>query len=112
MPFEKLPPADPKDIHIGCLNCSTAASVAPMDMIIAVGFGAAYVTKNGQIVYDGEGDRNANGVAKTVEEVEAMAAEEPDNDWRIVKDGPMHGETFQRHGPGQWVCVMSDRGFA
>ena len=48
--FEKLPPAE--HIHIGCLNCTTAARIAPMEMIIAVGFGSAYVTKDDELIYD------------------------------------------------------------
>jgi len=37
MAFEKLPALESKDLHVGCLNYSTAARVAPMDMFIAVG---------------------------------------------------------------------------
>ena len=112
MAFEKLPPLSGKDIHIGCLCCSTAADVAPLDMPICVGFGAAYVTRDGQIVYDGEASFRDGVEPKTVRYVEAFARLDPDRDWRIVKRGPLHGETFQRHGDDTWVCVESNEGFA
>ena len=46
MSFKKLPQINSKDLHVGCLNCSTAALEAPMDMVVAVGFGSATVTKD------------------------------------------------------------------
>lgn len=109
MTWEKLPALNAKDIHIGCLNCSTAAAIAPMEMLVAVGFGAAYATKDSEVVYM---ETTHDDDLKTVGDIEEMAKADPDHDWRIVKEGPMHGETFQRHGDGQWVCVESNRGFA
>lgn len=82
-----------------------------MGMIIAVGFGQAYATKNGKLFYDGEKDYDETETAKTVCEIEEIAKLDPDNDWRIVKDTPLHGETFQRQD-GKWVCIESNRGFA
>ena len=108
----KLPPIAPKDLHIGCLNCSTAAMEAPMEMSICVGFGVAIVTRDGETIYDGERAFKEDTEPWTTQEAENAAAADPDHDWRIVKDGPMHGETFQRHGPGKWVCVKSNSGFA
>ena len=107
MIFEKLPPAE--NIHIGCLNCSTAAKVAPMTMLIAVGFGSAMVTKDDEIVYDEQRIDNEN--YWTTRTAEDLALKDPDHDWRIIKVGPMHGETFQRQGVGNWVCVESNEGF-
>lgn len=94
--WEKLPPIKDEDIHIGCLNCSTATPEASMDMMIAVGFGTAMITKNGELFYDGEKDYHDNGEPKRLKEIEEIAAKDPDNDWRFIKHGPMHGETFQR----------------
>lgn len=108
--WKKLPAV--KNIHIGCLNCSTAAHIAPLSMIIAVGFGAAYVTKDGGQIYDGEQACRAGKKPKTVRSIELMARKDPDHDWRIVKFGPMHGETFQRQGMNKWVCIESNEGFA
>lgn len=110
--WKKEEPIDPKDLHIGCLNCSTAALEAPMELAIAVGFGAAYVTRGDELVYDGEQAMKEGKEPWTVADAEAIAVQDPDHDWRIVKYGPLHGEIFQRHGPGKWVCIESDPGFA
>lgn len=108
MGFELLPPAE--HIHIGCLNCSTAARVAPMEMLIAVGFGSAYVTKDDECVYDEQ--MVTDDKYWTVQDAENLAKLDPDKDWRITKMGPMHGETFQRQGENNWVCIESNEGFA
>lgn len=47
-----------------------------------------------------------------VAEAEKLAATDPDHDWRIVLFGPLHGEVYQRHGPGQWMLVEKNEGFA
>lgn len=112
MSFEKLPQIKPDELHIGCLNCSTAALIAPLEMQIAVGFGDAYVTRDGQLIYDGEADWSKTGNAKRVSDIEKLADADPDHDWRIVKFGPLHGETFQRHEKDKWVCIESNKGFA
>jgi len=83
-----------------------------MDMVIAVGFGAACVTRDGEQVYDGEADCEAGREPKTVADIESIAVADPDHDWRIKKYGPLHGETFQRHDADKWVCVESNCGFA
>lgn len=106
--FTKEPPA--KVIHQGCLNCSMAARVAPMNMVIAVGFGSATVTKGPELIYDEQQVEDEK--YWTVQDVENLAEKEPDLDWRITKFGPMHGETFQRQGAGNWVCIESNEGFA
>lgn len=110
MSFKKEPQIDSKDLCVGCLNCSTAALEAPMGMIIAVGFGSSYVMKDDECIYDEQLVKDGN--YWTVEDVEKLAEKEPDHDWRIKKHGPLHGETFQRHGPKKWVCIESNPGFA
>jgi hypothetical protein len=108
MTWEKLQPLADAQIHIGCLNCSTAARVAPLNMRIEVGFGAAFATKDGELVYEEQ-----QGVPSlTVADIERLAVDDPDHDWRIAKHGPMHGETYQRQGSGNWVCIESNDGFA
>ncbi len=106
--WKLLPPVAAKDIHIGCLCCSTACQVAHMDMVIAVGFGMANVTRDGVPVYE----EPREGPYWTVQDAENAALGDPDHDWQIMKEGALHGETFQRHGPGRWVCVESNEGFA
>jgi len=110
--WKKLPPLKSNKLHIGCTCCSTAALKAPMNMEIAVGFGSAVVTKAGKTVYDGERDLQNGKDPKTVKEIEVIAKKDPDHDWRIVKHGPLHGETFQRHGNDEWICIESNEGFA
>lgn len=111
MSFKIVPQIKENELHLGCLNCSTAASKAPMDMVISVGFGSAFATKDGEIIYD-ERDIKEGQEYLTVAELEKIAKEDPDHDWRIHKHGPMHGEVFQRHGENNWVCIESDQGFA
>lgn len=110
--MEKKPPIKREELHIGCLNCSTAALEAPMEMQIAVGFGSAVVTKDGEHYYDGEQAYHEGKTVKTVGDIEKEAAADPNHDWKIEKFGPMHGETFQRHGKEKWVCIESNQGFA
>jgi hypothetical protein len=110
MPFEKLPAITKEGLNLGCLNCTTAALIAPMDMVIAVGFGIAFVTKDNEFVYSEDSADDEN--YWTVQDAEDVAKLDPDHDWQIVKFGPLHGETFQRQGDGLWVCVESNKGFA
>jgi len=74
-------------------------------------YGEAYVTKDDKQIYDGEQDFQTGKWVKTVKEIEEVAAKDPNHDWRIVKYGPLHGETFQRQD-GKWICIESNGGFA
>lgn len=112
MSWKKLPPIEAKNIHHGCLCCSSACQVAHMDMLIAVGFGSANVTRDGECIYDEQQAEHANAPMWTVQDAENEAAKDHDHDWQIMKMGPLHGETFQRQGPARWVCVESNEGFA
>jgi len=85
-----------------------------MDRPLAVGFGDVTVTKNGKYLYSEMSYRRKNGDPSeypTAQYAEDMAAKEPDEDWRVVFDGPMHGESYQRQN-GKWVLIDSNRGFA
>lgn len=96
-----------------CACCPPIPAVASLDKIIAVGFGAAYVSKDGEQVLDGEAswqDQGSGGA--TFQTAEDMAKLDPDHDWRVTLWGPLHGESFQRQGEGQWVLVESNPGFA
>ena len=111
--WEKLPglPAAPNP----CTCCAPIAATLPLDAIVAVGFGSAVVTRDGDMVLDGE---RAMQYAETDEEIvtvgqaEALAAADPQHDWRIELFGPLHGETYQRQGPASWVLVERNKGFA
>lgn len=83
-----------------------------MDLGIAVGFGSADVTRDGELVLDGERIVNEGEGWPTFADAEALAVIDPDHDWRVTLFGPLHGEVYQRHGPEEWVLVESNRGFA
>ena len=110
--WAQIPPLEDNQLFIGCACCSTACRIAHADMEIAVGFGSAFLSKDSELIYS----ETQDGPIWTVADAEKLAAADPDHDWRIQKDGPLHGETFQRHAngkySGQWVCIESNQGFA
>jgi len=112
MSFTKLPPIEKSGVHQGCLCCPVPSVVASLDMQIAVGFGSADCTKDGEHIYDGEADYNAGNEPKTIGDMEKIAALDPDCDWRVCFYGPLHGETYQRHMENTWVMIESNMGFA
>lgn len=104
-------------IHHGCLNCGGTHDVAPMDMLVAVGFGYAAVTRDGHEVYQEDINAMLNSedddeALPTLEKFEAMAKADPDHDWRVVLHGPLRGREYQRHGEAHWVLIDSNQGFA
>ena len=113
MTWEKLPALDGRPNP--CLCCPPIPAKAEMDKLIAVGFGAAFVSRDGLGVLDGE---KVAADAKSAEEMlsfadaEKLAAADPDHDWRVHLHGPLHGEVYQRQGAAEWILVESDRGFA
>lgn len=94
-----------------CLCCGTPTDMFPMEGWIAVGFGSASVTRDGQEVYsepyDGDEDKIWTG-----EDAEKAAAADPDHDWRISKYAPLYDAVYQRHGEKQWVLIERGLGFA
>ena len=96
--------------HGGCLNCGPRPSLFPPDARIAVGFGGASLTKDGQYVWD-EGQHEWED-CMTGAQAEELAAADPDHDWRISLYAPLSDREYQRHGPGQWVLVKQGMGFA
>lgn len=109
MSWEKLPPIEAH--YGGCLNCGPRPAKFPADGVIAVGFGCAALHKDGEPVWSELNDV-ADDELMTGADAEALAAKEPDHDWRIVLHGPLSGRTYQRHGPGQWMLVEKNEGFA
>lgn len=108
--WEKLPAWEGR-IHQGCLNCPPVLPLADMDMVIAIGFGYAGITRDRKDVWHEPIDAAWEDLP-TLAHFEEMAAADPDHDWRAILDGPMRGRTYQRQGPGQWVLVASNQGFA
>ena len=110
--WEKLPPYE-GPIHQGCLNCPSPTKTLKMNRRIAVGFGFAGITKNGEIIWhEPMCDEYDWRELPTLMTFENMARKEPDNDWRVIMDGPLHGEIYQRHDRNLWVMIDSNRGFA
>jgi hypothetical protein len=99
-------------IYQGCANCPPVEKIAPMDMMIAVGFGIAAVTKDGQPVYTESQDAESWDDFWTTQEAESAALEDPNHDWLIILEAPLRGRTYQRHAPRQWVLIESTPGFA
>lgn len=102
-------PVNEKDIHVGCFNCSSARSKADLDMFVAIGFGSAFVTCDGNEVYSEPRDMEQ---AKTLRHFEAMAKEDPDHDWRCHIHGPLYDAVWQRHGDDEWIMIETGKGFA
>ena len=114
MAFEKLPPYK-GTAHQGCLNCPRPTKTLKMNRRIAVGFGFAGVIKDNEIIWSeplGYDITTEYNNLPTLMTFENMARKDPDHDWRVIMDGPLHGETYQRHGINEWVMVESNRGFA
>jgi hypothetical protein len=81
--------------------------------VIAVGFGFAACTKDGQVVLEEpQGDDTDWDDYPTGADAENLAAADPDHDWRIQIEGPLSGRTYQRQGEGNWVLVEQNVGFA
>ena len=57
-------------------------------------------------------EANRNGKDITGQDAELTAVQNPDHDWRIIMEGPMGGQEYQRHAPGEWVYVKRIPGFA
>ena len=108
--WEKLPAIDGRQQP--CLHAGMAESLFPPDAQIAVGFGSASLTRGNRLVYGEPSDPQSDDEYMTGAQAEALAAKDPDHDWRISLQGAMSGREYQRHGPNRWVLVHQDQGFA
>jgi len=109
--FEKLPAIEGGSG--GCACCGYQYPHLPLKSLIAVGFGYASVTKNGEEVYN-EMDVEAKGWDDfwTAQDAENEALKDPDNDWRIHLVAPLSERHYQRQGDGLWVLYKKGIGFA
>lgn len=98
--------------HGGCLNCGLRPSFFPLDCAIAVGFGYAGIERDGVPVWAEPNSDYDEDELLTGAQAEAMAAADPDHDWRIVLHGPLSGRTYQRHAAGEWALIEQNQGFA
>lgn len=108
MAWTKLEPM--KGRIVGCANCGYKAAYAEMEMRIAVGFGAAYLKKDDEIIFSEDNKEFED--CMTIADAEILAAADPDHDWRIVLYGPMSEVEYQRHDVGKWALVRTGLGFA
>lgn len=106
--WTRLPPIE------GSLACATCGAGAHSDLEPERGlfaYGSADYSRNGEVLWSFDmSDEDAPPV--TVADVEALAAADPDHDWRISFDTPMWFGEYQRHGPGVWALVRKGPGFA
>lgn len=91
-----------------CACCPPIPVKLPMNAPIAVGFGIACVTRNGKLIWE---ETNKTRRPHTVQWAERKARKSR-GDWRIILHGPLHGETYQRQGKNNWICIEQNRGFA
>jgi len=106
--WKKLPPYDGQ-IFQGCLNCPSVEKIAPMNMLIAVGFGSAEVLCGKKVIFqEGYNDEEFH----TLAEFEEMAKKNPDHSWRVILDAPLRSREYQRQDEGKWVLIASGPGFA
>jgi len=112
MSWKKEKPIEAK--HIVCLNCGDNHDVFSMNGVIAVGFGSAYLEKDGKIIWsEDEVPKDADfDKFMTGEQAEALAEKDPDHDWRIKKLGPLSEGEWQRQGEKHWVLYREGMGFA
>jgi hypothetical protein len=106
MKWKKLKAIEP---YHPCLNCPPKPQSLPMNAIVGVGFGYAAIECDGKPIWI---ERPKDKHYKRVWWAERKAYSDPDHDWRIVMHGPLHGESWQRQGDKQWVCVERNMGFA
>jgi hypothetical protein len=83
------------------------STLAP-EALIAVGAGYAALTRDGAPVFEaacGEVEH-----ALSVGEAEALAAAEPDRDWRIHLVGPLDERHYRRRADGRWALYRRGHG--
>ena len=91
--------------NVGCLNCGAPPIILPPKAHLAVGFGMVEVTRDGESMWAGD-DWEMTSLRWT-----RRAMKEPEVDWRIAFDGPLHSETYQFQN-GDWVMIETGMGFA
>lgn len=85
--------------------------VLPLSKVIAVGFGVACVSCNGETIWQ-ESIHAEWADLWTVQTAEELASKDPEQDWRIHLVGPLSEGHWQRQGVGEWVMYRRGEGFA
>lgn len=116
MSFTKLPAVPGRT---ACAFCGCGAhDTFPEDGLVAVGFGTASLTKDGEEVWSEQSENHKAEQEKRDplylegKDCEEMAAKDPDHDWRIEIMAPLYEATYQRQGEKHWVLVQRGEGFA
>ena len=94
-----------------CANCPPKPILAPMDMLLMVGFGGCVITKDGEHVYDEQSYDMEKG-DPVLGTYELLAQREPDADWRLCFFAPLYEAEYQRQGKEKWVLIRKGLGFA
>lgn len=104
--FIRLAPAKGS---VACGTCGAGAR-SDLDMMreITVGFGSAGYSKDGEELWSSDYGSDV----PRVEDVERMAKNDPDHDWRIWFFAPLYEAEYQRQGEKLWVLVRAGDGFA
>ena len=86
----------------------------PRDGVIAVGFGAAQILRDGVMFLDCEERMMRDDVEVTGEDAERIAASDPDHVWEIWLLAPLQERKYRRTGGeiGRWELVETGMGFA
>ena len=105
-PWQKLPPLDEPAPAYDNFGCGYRPIRLDLRRRLATGFGYVAVRRDDELIWGGE------HYGWTAAKFERQAAADPDHDWRIQWYGALRGETYQRHGPNEWLLVATDEGFA
>lgn len=102
---------------VTCGTCGARHDRFHFDDVVVVGFGEAYLSRDGVKVADGEAalleqecDENARLLTGML--CELLASQDPDHDWRIVLNAPLTSHVYQRQADGFWPLVERGGGFA
>lgn len=107
--------SDDEDFVCGFICPPPAPEEFPRDGIIAVGFGAAHVLRDGEVVIDGEEVAAfAGSEAEFVRgaDAEKRAAADPEHKWEIHLMGPLAERRYVRQPDGRWLLTEKGPGFA
>ena len=104
--WKKLPAM--QSTILGCLCCGHTPALLPLETVLYQEFGGWTITRNGKIYYCAEQDEKA----KTLADIEKIAAKDSNNDWRADVLLPLREASYQRQDDKKWVLVRTGLGFA
>ena len=105
--FKQLPCIEEKNKV--CPYCGCRHAILPMQEVIAVGFGDALLTKNGEFIYSAMEVQSCDDYM-SVAQAEELAAADPNHEWRIHLISPFSELHYQRQGECHWVLYKKGEG--